>query len=176
MIAEKVLNGLLGTLAEMRDPLHPWRVELRQTVEKLIAELATDPQMRARAEDLKAELLASPLLIEQAKTLWAEVENGLVSGLPAHSEAIGEACARALRNAGTWLQEHEERKTQLNRRIRIIGERFLLPYRVESAPISSVWCATGTARLWSTGWSCRSARTCNISASTERWSAAWSAC
>jgi uncharacterized membrane-anchored protein YjiN (DUF445 family) len=131
MIAEKVLNGLLGTLAEMRDPLHPWRVELRKTVEKLIAELATDPQMRARAEDLKAELLASPLLIEQAKTLWAEVETGLVSGLPAHSEAIGEACARALRNAGTWLQEDEERKAQLNRRIRIIGERFLLPYRVE---------------------------------------------
>ena len=96
MIAEKVLNGLLGTLAEMRDPSHPWRVELRKTVEKLIAELATDPQMRARAEDLKAELLASPLLIEQAKTLWAEVETGLVSGLPAPSEAIGEACARAL--------------------------------------------------------------------------------
>jgi uncharacterized membrane-anchored protein YjiN (DUF445 family) len=131
MIAEKVLNGLLGTLAEMRDPAHPWRVELRKTVEKLIAELATDPQMRARAEDLKAELLASPLLIEQAKTLWAEVETGLTSGLPAHSEAIGDACARALRNAGAWLQEDDKRKAQLNRRIRIIGERVLLPYRVE---------------------------------------------
>jgi uncharacterized membrane-anchored protein YjiN (DUF445 family) len=131
MIAEKVLNGLLGTLAEMRDPLHPWRIELRKTVEKLIAELATDSQMRARAEDLKAELLASPLLIEQAKTLWAEVETGLAYGLPAHSEAIGDACARALRNAGAWLQEDEARKAQLNRRIRIIGERLLLPYRVE---------------------------------------------
>jgi uncharacterized membrane-anchored protein YjiN (DUF445 family) len=131
IIAEKVLNGLLGTLAEMRDPSHPWRIELRKTVEKLIAELATDPQMRARAEDLKAELLASPLLTEQARTLWAELETGLASGLPAHAEAIGEACARALRNAGAWLQEDEERKAQLNRRIRIIGERFLLPYRVE---------------------------------------------
>jgi uncharacterized membrane-anchored protein YjiN (DUF445 family) len=131
MIAEKVLNGVLGTLAEMRNPLHPWRIELRKTVEKLIADLATDPQMRARTEDLKAELLASPLLVEQAKTLWAEVEAGLASGLPAHAEAIGEACARALRNAGAWLQEDEARKAQLNRRIRIIGERFLLPYRVE---------------------------------------------
>lgn len=131
MIAEKVLNGVLGTLTEMRNPLHPWRIELRKTVEKLIADLATDPQMRARTEDLKAELLASPLLIEQAKTLWAEVEAGLASGLPAHAEAIGEASARALRNAGAWLQEDEARKAQLNRRIRIIGERFLLPYRVE---------------------------------------------
>jgi uncharacterized membrane-anchored protein YjiN (DUF445 family) len=131
MIAEKVLNGLLGTLAEMRDPSHPWRIELRKTVESLIAELATDPRMRARAEDLKAELLASPLLIEQARTLWAEVETGLAAGLPAHAEAIGEACARALRNAGIWLSEDEARKAQLNRRIRIIGERLLLPYRIE---------------------------------------------
>jgi uncharacterized membrane-anchored protein YjiN (DUF445 family) len=131
MIAEKVLSGLLSTLAEMRDPSHPWRIELRKTVEKLIADLATDPQMHARAEDLKAELLASPLVIEQAKTLWAEVESGLASGLPAHSESIGQACARALRNAGVWLQEDEARKAQLNRRIRIVGQRFLLLYRVE---------------------------------------------
>jgi uncharacterized membrane-anchored protein YjiN (DUF445 family) len=41
------------------------------------------------------------------------------------------ACTRALRNAGAWLQEDEARKAQLNRRIRIIGERLLLPYRVE---------------------------------------------
>jgi uncharacterized membrane-anchored protein YjiN (DUF445 family) len=131
MIAEKVLNGLLGTLVEMRNPEHPWRIELRKTVEKLIAELATDPLMRARAEHLKAELLSSPLLVEQARTLWAEVESGLVAGLPAHSEAIGDACARALRNAGRWLEEDPERKAQLNRRIRIVGERLLLPYRVE---------------------------------------------
>jgi uncharacterized membrane-anchored protein YjiN (DUF445 family) len=52
---------------------------------------ATDPQMRARAEHFKAELLSNPLLVEQAKTLWAEVESGLAAGLPAHSEAIGEA-------------------------------------------------------------------------------------
>jgi len=131
MIADKVLNGLLGTLHEMRDPAHPWRLELRKTVEKMIADLATDPHMRTRAEEIKAELLASPLVIEQAKTLWAEVESGLTAGLPEHSEAIGQACARALRNAGAWLQEDEARKTQLNRRIRIIGQRFLSLYRVD---------------------------------------------
>jgi uncharacterized membrane-anchored protein YjiN (DUF445 family) len=131
MIADKVLSGLLGTLHEMREPSHPWRLELRKTVEKMIADLATDPHMRARAEELKTELLASPLVVEQAKTLWAEVETGLASGLPEHSEAIGQACARALRNAGAWLQEDEARKAQLNRRIRIVGQRFLSLYRVE---------------------------------------------
>jgi uncharacterized membrane-anchored protein YjiN (DUF445 family) len=115
----------------MRDHGHPWRLELRKTVEKMIADLATDPHMRTRAEEIKAELLASPLVIEQAKTLWAEVESGLTAGLPEHSEAIGQACARALGNAGAWLQEDEARKAQLNRRIRIVGQRFLSLYRVE---------------------------------------------
>ncbi len=131
MIAEKVLNGMLGTLAEMRNASHPWRIELRKTVDKLIADLAADPQMRARAENLKAELLASPLVIEQAKTLWAEVETGLASGLPAHADAIALACAQALGSIGAWLQEDEKRKARLNRRIRITSQRFLLLYRVE---------------------------------------------
>jgi uncharacterized membrane-anchored protein YjiN (DUF445 family) len=66
MIAEKVLNGMLSTLAEMRNPAHPWRVEMRKSVEKLIADLASDPDMRVRIDAMKSELLANPLLVEQA--------------------------------------------------------------------------------------------------------------
>ena len=132
MIADKVLNGLLGTLHEMRDHGHPWRLELRKTVEKMIADLATDPHMRTRAEEIKAELLASPLVIEQAKTLWAEVESGLIAGV---AGAFGSHRRRLARGRcampGGWLQEDEARKAQLNRRIRIVGQRFLSLYRVE---------------------------------------------
>jgi uncharacterized membrane-anchored protein YjiN (DUF445 family) len=176
MIAEKVLNGLLGTLAEMRDPLHPWRIELRKTVEKLIAELATDSQMRARAEDLKAELLASPLLIEQAKHCG-----------PRWRPALLTVCRRIRRPLGTPARERCAmpgrgcRKTKRARHSSTGGSglsvsAFYCPIASRSAPISSAWCAIGTARPWSIGWSCKSARTCNISASTERWSGAWSAC
>jgi len=49
MIAERVMAGLLSTMEELRDPDHPWRVELSQAVEKLIADLATDPDMQAVA-------------------------------------------------------------------------------------------------------------------------------
>ncbi len=131
MIAEKVLGGVLTTLSEMRDPGHPWRVELRKTVEKLIVDLAADPQMRTRAEGIKAELLASPLLIEQAKTLWAEIESGLNSGFSAHSDAIAQTCEHALRSIASWLQEDDARKVRLNRRIRAATQHALLLYRVE---------------------------------------------
>jgi uncharacterized membrane-anchored protein YjiN (DUF445 family) len=131
MIAEKVINGVLGTLAEMRNPAHPWRVELRQTVEKLIADLARDPQMHARAEGFKAEFLANPLLIEQARTLWSEVESGVNASFPAHADQIAHACEQALRSTGAWLREDEERKARLNRRIRVFTQRLLLLYRFE---------------------------------------------
>jgi uncharacterized membrane-anchored protein YjiN (DUF445 family) len=131
MIAEKVLNGMLGTLSEMRDPRHPWRIELRKAVEKLIGDLATDPQMRARAESMKAELLASPLMIQQARTLWTELESGLNSALPAHSETIAQSCEQALRNIGAWMLEDEARKARLNQRVLAVTQQFLLLYRFE---------------------------------------------
>ncbi len=131
MIAEKVLNGMLSTLGEMRNPKHPWRVELRKSVEKLIVDLASDPHMQARAESLKAELLASPLVIEQARTLWSEVESGLNSGLPAHSDSIAQTCEQALRSVGSWLNEDETRKARFNRRIRTVTQQFLSLYRFE---------------------------------------------
>ena len=131
MIAEKVLNGVLSTLGEMRNPRHPWRIEMRKGVQRLIDDLATDPQMRARAEGIKAELLASPLLIQQAKTLWTEIESGLNSALPANSETIAQTCEQGLRSIGAWLLEDEERKGSLNGRVLAVTQQFLLLYRFE---------------------------------------------
>ena len=131
MIAEKVLNGVLSTLGEMRNPRHPWRIEMRKGVQRLIDDLATDPQMRARAEGIKAELLASPLLMQQAKTLWTEIESGLNSALPANSETIAQTCEQGLRSIGAWLLEDEERKASLNGRVLAVTQQFLLLYRFE---------------------------------------------
>ncbi len=131
MIADKVMNGLLSTLGDMRKPDHPWRVDLQRAVKTLIDDLAHDPQLYARGEALKADLLRNPLFLEQARALWSELEDGLQSGLPAHAEAIAQASALAVRNLGAWLQQDAARAAQLNRRIRIFVQRVLLPHRVE---------------------------------------------
>lgn len=39
-IADRVMNGLVATVTEMRNPDHPWRLELRKAIERLIADLA----------------------------------------------------------------------------------------------------------------------------------------
>jgi uncharacterized membrane-anchored protein YjiN (DUF445 family) len=131
MIAEKVVNGMLSTLGEMRNPAHPWRVELRQSVETLISGLESNPDMAAQAESIRAELLASPLVIGQAKTLWSEVERGLNTGLEEHAEAIAQACTEALSGVGLWLDGDEGRKAGLNRRLRTFTQRTLSLYRFE---------------------------------------------
>jgi hypothetical protein len=49
MIAAKVLNGLTGTLREMRDPDHPWREQANALVEKLIDTSRTAPRCVRKA-------------------------------------------------------------------------------------------------------------------------------
>ena len=130
-IADRITNGVLTTMKEMRDPGHPWRIELKQTVEAWIADLATDPEMQAFGESMKAEFLANPLFAEQAKQLWGEVEAGLHSDLTAHTETIAAALEAALDSLGQWLARDPERAARLNRWLRVLMLRVLLPRRAE---------------------------------------------
>ena len=118
----------------MRDPAHPWRVELRTGVEKLIDDLATDPQMRARAEAIKAELLSSPLVIdEQARTLWGGNRTRPQFGYS------GRTRRRLRRPANTRCKlsaigslEDEGRRMRMNRRIvAVVLQHLMLLYRFE---------------------------------------------
>jgi uncharacterized membrane-anchored protein YjiN (DUF445 family) len=65
IIADKIVAGLTQVFDEMREPYDPWRVDLADAVERLIKELATDPQMHERGEDLKARMLENPVVAGQ---------------------------------------------------------------------------------------------------------------
>jgi uncharacterized membrane-anchored protein YjiN (DUF445 family) len=131
IIADRVMSGVLTTLNEMRTPEHPWRAELQRAVEKLIDDLATDADLYARGEAMKAELLASPLFHEQAKTLWTQIERGLLADPDGQAEAMARACEAGLRSLGLWLAHDPERRARLNRWIRLVILRTILPRRAE---------------------------------------------
>ncbi len=131
LIADKVMNGLIITLGEMRAPEHPWRLGLRNAVQRLIHALATDPAMYAQGEAFKAELLASPLFMEQARLLWAEVEQGLHADLPDQAETIARLFELALAAISRWLSADAERLARLNRWTRVMLLRALLPHRFQ---------------------------------------------
>jgi uncharacterized membrane-anchored protein YjiN (DUF445 family) len=131
MIAAKVINGLAGTLSEMRDPDHPWREQANALIQKWIDDLGHNPEMRAKGEALKQELLANPVFAEQARALWEDIESGLRDDLPRHAEAIVAALAAAAGGLGRWLEEDEARRATINRRVRLLALRAVLPRRAE---------------------------------------------
>ena len=130
-IADRVMNGLLTTLRELRDPEHPWRTELGQTIDHLILDLANDPDFQARGEAIKAELLSSAVFRTQLDTLWREIDAKLRSDVLEHAESSVDFIADALAGIGKWLEENPARRARLNRQIRLIVLRILLPRRSE---------------------------------------------
>ena len=131
MIAAKVVNGLSETLQEMRDPEHPWREQANALIETLIDGLEHDPEMRAKGEALKREILANPVFAEQAQALWDEVEASLRDDLPRHAEAIVGWLANSAGALGRWIEEDEARRARINRQIRLLALRTVLPRRAE---------------------------------------------
>jgi uncharacterized membrane-anchored protein YjiN (DUF445 family) len=130
-ITNKVMNGLLATMHEMHDPRHPWRAEVHAIIEKLIVDLASDPQLYAQGEAFKAELLENPVVLDQMKQLWAEIDGGLHADLSDFVKTTADLLTAALRALGQWLEEDASRRAMLNRQIRLIVLRILLPRRAE---------------------------------------------
>jgi uncharacterized membrane-anchored protein YjiN (DUF445 family) len=146
MLADKVMNGLQSTLAEMRNPAHPWRIELRNAVETLIFDLANNPDMRARGERMKGELLANPVFVAQIGELCQDVEAQLNANVSTQAASIAAGLEFALRALGEWLREDKQMQARLDRWARRAALRALAPRRAEiGAYIANVvanWDAT----------------------------------
>ena len=131
MLADRVINGLQSSLAEMRKPQHPWRLDIRRAVETLIFDLANDPEMLARGEAMKHEMLASPLFVAQVHEVCDNLQTQAMENLSARSAMVSEGLEFALLAVGRWLREDPKIRAQLNRWARRTALRALSPRRAE---------------------------------------------
>jgi uncharacterized membrane-anchored protein YjiN (DUF445 family) len=131
IVADKVVSAMTTTLAEMRDPAHPWRIELKTTIETLVARLAADPQLQARVEAAKAEFVANPLFRDQLHALWGEIESRLPSDFSVYEERIAAAVESTLVGSGRWLRDDPALKLRINRWMRYLIKRAISPRRAE---------------------------------------------
>jgi uncharacterized membrane-anchored protein YjiN (DUF445 family) len=115
----------------MREPSHPWRIELAATVEGLIKDLATDPQLRARGEELKRRLLDSPAVNRQIDALWRAIEARLNSA--STSRQLTDTLEQLLIKFGSRLASDEQLASTINRWLRVAGLRVIAPRRAEIA-------------------------------------------
>ncbi len=131
IIAAKLLQGISGTLEDMRRPDHPWRAELEARIEALIDALAHDPEMRARGEALKREFLDNPAFANQARALWRELEAALQRELPQRAEAVTGWALDGLAALSRSLEKDPARRERLNDGLRRLLLQIVLPRRAE---------------------------------------------
>ena len=131
IVADKIVSGVAQLLEEMRNPEHPWRTELGTAVEKMIDDLAVDPQMYVRGEELKSEILQNPLLLQQVSKLWSAVEARLDEESGSASDPLADNLARALAALGRRLAEDETIRDTVNRWLGVTALRVIAPRRGE---------------------------------------------
>jgi uncharacterized membrane-anchored protein YjiN (DUF445 family) len=131
IMADKIVAGLTQALEEMREPSHPWRIELSARVERLIADLAEDPDMLARGEELKARILANPVVVKQIDAMWGEIEDKLGSLIS--PDRLSEMIELALLSAGDRLANDERIGEGITRWLRVAVLRTVAPRRAEIA-------------------------------------------
>lgn len=129
LVAEKITQGLVGGLDDMRLADHPWRVELGAAMERLIDRLAHDPDTIARGEAFKTDLLEDPLLHARLSALWTDIERRLLANPEAMAEIIASAATRALLGLADWLQSDAEACARLDSWLRAAARRALSPRR-----------------------------------------------
>jgi hypothetical protein len=147
IIADKLMDGMLSTLAEMRDPSHPWRIELQNAVERLIDDLAGDPQMHASGEAFKANCSPTRYSLHRRKHC----------GLRSRARFIPAFRVTRMRSRGL-VKPHSTasatgcRTMPTARRGSTSGSGsslsdFLCSTATRSAPTLSAWSAIGTTTL-----------------------------
>ncbi len=125
ILAERITKGLLGAMQDLRDPDHPWRIEIEAAIDRFIDDLSDDPALIAKVEALKARLLTDPKVREHLRALWSE----LGSRLAADPELAEHAIARALTALGRWLDGDEKSRDRLDGWLRVATRRVLSPRR-----------------------------------------------
>ena len=129
MLADKVSDGLLKTVHEMREPDHPWREELRAAVAGFVERLHSDAELRAEVERLKLKLLADPRLKVKSAELWAGLEARIGAELVADGGELSGQLQSAIQSIGRWLAGDAAAQARLNALGRSLATGVLAPRR-----------------------------------------------
>jgi uncharacterized membrane-anchored protein YjiN (DUF445 family) len=131
IVADKIVSGVSQLLDEMRNPGHPWRVELGAAMERLIKDLAENPDMIARGEELKAEMLRNPMVADQVSGLWTRIESRIGGNSGSWIGPVSDALESALITLGGWMTRDGRAGVAVNQWIGVSLLRIIAPRRAE---------------------------------------------
>jgi uncharacterized membrane-anchored protein YjiN (DUF445 family) len=118
-------------IAARDDAQHPWRVEYRRMLERLMMRLANDEDMLEYGEQLKSDLLDNALVEDYLEWLGEEIELKVQTELGASDGALAGYIERALMAFGSWLAENAEVRAISNRWVQQLVFNAVVPNRGE---------------------------------------------
>jgi uncharacterized membrane-anchored protein YjiN (DUF445 family) len=149
IVAERLSQGLIRTLQDLRKPAHPARQELNAAIEDYIRRLSEDPELIASGEAVKTRLLNDPSLLGPLAAAWTESLAQAVTDPVALREAVAGATRKALAAIGAWLAEDQAARARFDLAIRVLLRSTLTPGRDAIgrfiAQIVSTWDADDVA-------------------------------
>jgi uncharacterized membrane-anchored protein YjiN (DUF445 family) len=129
LLVGRMIEALLRTLEEMRDPGHRLRRQLSVLARRWIRRLRTDPDLRDQVERLKATLLAHPAFAAQLEEAQQALEARIAGELAADRRGLAQRLERAIRALGDWLAEQSPARDQLNAWARELVTGVIAPRR-----------------------------------------------
>ena len=130
-IGDRIIQALAEVVEEMRQPDHPWREQVRVSINEVIDRLDTDPAFREQVEGLKRELVAHPLVLANLERIWSEAENRLNPQTAEGRLAMAELVSRFLASAGEWLERRDDAREIFNGWARLAAQQVIAPRRHE---------------------------------------------
>ena len=131
LMAERAIDGVEKLLHEMRRPDHPWRQEVKATIEQFIDDLAENPEFRQRGEALKGDILDNRTFVRQIHDACQALRTHAETRLLASETEMARAIEAALAALGRWLVEDQIFAEKLNRWSRRAVLRAVSPRRDE---------------------------------------------
>ena len=114
-VANKIANGTLGQIDEiLTQPDHPLRVRVVEHLRRLAADMEHDPSLRAAIEEGRDQILRSDELATYVDALWRDLLDWARSDLGSETSTIKARITTSMRGMGTWLQENDAARTQIN--------------------------------------------------------------
>jgi uncharacterized membrane-anchored protein YjiN (DUF445 family) len=135
-------------LADLRDPAHPWREDFQNAVLAFIDRLAHDPRTIAEGEAIKADVLRNPLVEEYLDSLWGETKSRLRADMAEGESVLRGGIERAVLSFAARLDADPHMRAVINRWLRRVVERNIVPYRGEIGHFISGVVARWDAGTW----------------------------
>jgi uncharacterized membrane-anchored protein YjiN (DUF445 family) len=128
-VFERLLDGARAVLREVAgNPRHELRLDFDARVRRLVEDLQTSPDLRAKGEELKHDLLAQPELRAWVAAVWTDLKSGLRTQADDPTSELRRRLAETIVSFGERLRDDSALAARVEQGIetgvRYVAEQF----------------------------------------------------